>query len=98
MVFKQSNEQTLSEVIEQLMESYRIKNRFYEQKLIAKYPEIVGPMISRYTDRLYIRNRVLFLQVSSPLVRNELSYARTSLTESLNKSVGKNVIDKIVLK
>ena len=98
MVFKQTNEQTLGEVIEQLMDSYRIKNRFYEQKLIAKYPEIVGSMISRYTERLQIRNRVLFLRIASPLVRNELSYARSSLTESLNKAVGKNVIDKIVLK
>ncbi|MGM0566965.1 MAG: DUF721 domain-containing protein [Bacteroidota bacterium] len=98
MVFKQTNEQTLGEVIEQLMESYRIKNRFYEQKLIAKYPEIVGPMISRYTENLQIRNRVLFLKIASPLVRNELSYARSSLTESLNKAVGKDVIDKIVLK
>lgn len=98
MVFKQSNEQSLSEVIEQLMESYRIKNRFYEQKLIAKYPEIVGPMISRYTERLQIKNRVLFLKIASPLVRNELSYARSSLAESLNKAVGKDVIDKIVLK
>ena len=80
------------------MNSYRIKNRFYEQKLIAKYPEIVGPMISRYTESLQIRNRVLFLKIASPLVRNELSYARSSLTESLNKAVGKDVIDKIVLK
>jgi len=98
MVFKQTNEQTLGEVIEQLMDSYRIKHRFYEQKLIAKYPELVGPMISRYTERLQIRNRVLFLKIASPLVRNELSYARSSLTESLNKAVGKDVIDKIVLK
>ena len=98
MVYKQTNEQTLGEVIEQLMDSYRIKNRFYEQRLIAKYPEIVGPMISRYTEGLQIRNRVLFLKIASPLVRNELSYARSSLTESLNKAVGKDVIDKIVLK
>lgn len=98
MVFKESNEQTLKEVIEQMLKAYRLDNKLYEQRLITKYPEVVGPMISRYTDSIRIRNRILFLELSSPVVRNELSYARTTLLRSLNKEAGKEVIDKIVIK
>lgn len=98
MVFKDSNEQTLKEVIEQLLKTYRIEGKVYEHRLIAKYPEVVGGMIARYTKSLRIRNRILFLEITSPVVRNELSFAREKLTKSLNEVAGKNIIDKIVIK
>jgi|AntRauTorcE11898_2_1112593.scaffolds.fasta_scaffold00543_6 predicted nucleic acid-binding Zn ribbon protein len=98
MVFKESNEQSLKEVIEKLLKSYRLDGKLYEQRLISKYPEVVGPMIARYTDSIRIRNKTLFLEISSPVVSNELTYARSTLLRSLNKEAGKEVIDKIVIK
>lgn len=98
MVFRESNEQTLKEVIEQLLKTYRIEGKVHEQMLISKYPEVVGPMIARYTENLRIRNRTLFLTINSAVVKNELSYAREKLTKSLNDAAGKDVIDKIVIK
>jgi predicted nucleic acid-binding Zn ribbon protein len=98
MVYRESNEQTLKEVIEQLLKAYRIEGKVHEHMLISKYPEVVGPMISRYTENLRIRNRTLFLTINSAVVKNELSYAREKLTKSLNEAAGKDVIDKIVIK
>lgn len=98
MAFRDSNEQSLKQVIEELLRSYRIEGKMYEHMLISKYPEVVGPMIARYTESLRIRNRILFLQISSPVVKNELSYAREKLTKSLNAAAGKDIIDKIVIK
>jgi predicted nucleic acid-binding Zn ribbon protein len=98
MVFRESNEQTLKEVIEQLLKAYRIEGKVYEHMLISKYPEVVGPMIARYTENMRIRNRILFLTINSSVVKNELSYAREKLTKSLNDAAGRDVIDKIVIK
>lgn len=98
MAYRNSNEQTLKQVLEQLFKTYRIDHKVNEQLLIAKYKEMVGPMIAKYTQSARIRNRILFLEITSSVVKNELSYAKTKLVDNLNREVGKKVIDKIVIK
>jgi predicted nucleic acid-binding Zn ribbon protein len=88
----------LKEVIQYLLKSYGLERKLDEQHIRAKWAELVGPMINRYTSSLKIKGDVLFVEISSPVVRNELSYAREKLLQSLNESVGKTILKKIVIK
>jgi len=40
---------------------------------------------------------VLYVKVNSAALRNELLFARTKILNTLNKEVGANVIEEIVL-
>jgi len=55
-------------------------------------------MVAKHTKDLHIRNKVLFVKIDSPALRNELSYARESIVKSLNEEVKTVVIDDIVFK
>jgi len=96
--FSNSNEQTLKEVIGQLLKAYRIDGKLAEQKVIANWEQVVGPMIGKYTKSIRIHHKVLFVELTSSVVRNELEYAKEKLVKSLNDSVGTKAINRIVLK
>ncbi|MEA3505060.1 MAG: DUF721 domain-containing protein [Bacteroidota bacterium] len=96
--FRDSNEQSLKEVIEYLLKAYRIDGRVNEQRLISNWENVVGPMIGKYTTSLRIHHKVLFVELTSSVVRNELNYAKEKLVKSLNDTVGARVINRIVLK
>jgi predicted nucleic acid-binding Zn ribbon protein len=91
------NEYTLKQVIEELLNAYRLKGKINESRLIQSWEKVCGALISRHTENLYISNRKLYVKVDSAALRNELSYAKTKLLVSLNKSVGEDIIDEIVL-
>jgi hypothetical protein len=55
-------------------------------------------MVSMHTKDLHIRNKVLFVRIDSPALRNELSYARETIVKSLNDEAGAEVIEDIVFK
>lgn len=94
---KRSNEITLGEAIRQFIETYRFADKLRHTQLIDSWETIVGTMIARHTTRLYIKQRTLYVVLDSPVIRNELLYARNKLVKLLNKEAGGQVIDEIVL-
>jgi len=92
MAKRLANNQTLREVIEELISAYHIEDKLNQSKVIGLWDQVVGKMIARDTTHLYIKNRILYVKLNSPALREELGYARTKLVKSLNKAAGSEVI------
>jgi predicted nucleic acid-binding Zn ribbon protein len=90
------NEQTLKEVLAEMLEAYKLRGRMDELKLMTSWGKIMGPMVQKRTLDLSIRNKVLYIRLESAALREELSYSREKLIERLNEEVGANVITQVV--
>lgn len=95
MVSRVSNDQTIREVIEELIAAYHIGDKLNQAKVIGLWDQVVGKMIARQTTHLYIKNKILYVKLNSPALRQELGYARTKLVKMLNKAAGTEVISDI---
>lgn len=95
---RKSNTQTIGEVISDYLRELRIDKKVLEARVINSWPSVVGPTIARQTEKLYIRNGVFYVHVSSPVLRNELAYMKTRIVEVLNEQAGEKVIIKVVLR
>lgn len=63
-----------------------------QKRLVESWPAVVGNAISRYTINIYIRNQTLFVHLSSPALRADLSMRRKELVNRLNAAVGSQII------
>lgn len=93
---KKSNEQTLKEVIQSLLETYRLNKGMQESRVITSWDKIAGNFVAKNTEKLYIRNNTLFIRLNSPALKNELAFEKTRLIQAINKSVDQEVITDIV--
>ena len=59
-----------------------------ERRIIAAWPEVLGPTIARYTGKLEIRDGVLYVHIKSAPLRQELFNCRFNLVDKLQKAVG----------
>lgn len=91
-----SNEQSLKEVIHELLAAYRLDNKLHEVRLINSWESLMGISVAKQTSKIYISKGVLFVELNSAALRNELSYAKTKLVGLLNKEAGHDVITDIV--
>ena len=94
---KKSNDQRLGDAIRELIETYQIKGKLDEVKLISSWEKVTGKVIVKHTKDIFIKNRKLYIKLDSPALKNELMYARSTLLESLNNEAGSVVIDEIVI-
>lgn len=66
-----------------------------QRRLIAAWPDVAGLAVARYTQQLYIRNQTLYVHLTIPALRAELSMRRQELVRMLNAHVQSQVIADI---
>ncbi len=66
-----------------------------QKRLIDSWPTVAGEAIARYTTNVRIQNQTLFVSLSIPALRADLSMRRQELVRMLNQHVGAQVIADI---
>ena len=92
-----TNDKSLKDAIEQMLHVYKLRRKFDETTLITAWPEMMGNAIANRTTRIYIRERKLYIQLESAVIRNELMMMRSNIVEKLNERAGSSVIDEVIL-
>lgn len=96
---KRKNAQTLGEVLRDFFEENKaLRERIYESRIEKSWSEVLGPMVMQYTNNIYVKNRILYVSLSSSVLRSELTLCRERLVKSLNEYVGAQVINDIVIR
>lgn len=95
---RKKNTQRIDEVVKEYLKALKIDDKLKEVELIKAWDGIVGKTIAKSTKNIAIRNRVLYVQLNSSIIRNELYMLREGLKKSLNDKVGEKIIDEIVLR
>lgn len=93
---KRNNDKTLKEAINQMLEVYRLRQKFDETSIVAAWPELMGTAIANRTTRLYISNKKLFVGLESSVIKNELMMMKSQIMKKLNDQAGKEIITSIV--
>ena len=63
-----------------------------QKRLMDSWPEVVGEFIANYTESMYIRNQTLYVHLTNPAMRADLSMMRREIVNKLNAHVGTQVI------
>lgn len=95
---KDNHDHTLKDVFKDLVKSYKWEDKLDEVKLIKSWEKIVGKMISDHTTKMTVKNRVLYINLDSSVIRNELMMARSKIVEAINNEMGSKVIETLVLR
>lgn len=76
----------------------RIGRKLKESRIDQQWEELLGKNAASLTRKLVIRNKVLYVYVNSPTLRNELLMMREKIIERINENAREELINKIVLK
>ena len=93
-MFRKS-EQSVKDVILQVLREQGLETPLNQKRLIDAWPEVVGPVVAGYTLNSYIYNQTLFVRLSNPALRSDLSMMREELVRKLNAAVGEQVITDV---
>lgn len=93
---RRQDTQSLAEILNEVLKENNIDNHLYEMELIDAWYKMLGSTIKKHTTKIYVSNHKLFVGINSSVLKHDLSMSRTSLTQSLNKEVGKEVINDII--
>jgi len=92
-----SDFQHISVIIKEMLKTQNLKTKFDEASVIASWKKIAGKPIAKRTKRIFIKNKVLFIELQSSSLKQDLNFHKKVILDAINKEFGVNVITEIIV-
>jgi hypothetical protein len=69
-----------------------------EKRIAGAWTELMGKTVACYTTDISFKNRVLYLKISSSVLRHELFLQRTQIKNKLNQYVKQDYVKDVILR
>lgn len=94
---RKSNDITLKDAIDALMDHYHIGDRYRFEQVKQKWEEIVGKMIAQRTEKMTLKYKTLYITVNSSVIKQELQMMRTLIVTRVNEEAGREIITSVII-
>ena len=96
---KRNNEHiSIADALKEFVETNKLEYGLDVVNVQDTWKDMMGNGVNNYTTDIQLKNNTLYVQLSSSVLREELSYGKEKIIAMLNESLGKEVITKLVLR
>ena len=88
----------LSDVLKEFVETNNLQEGLNKVDVKEAWESLMGNGVNSYTTNVALKNKTLYITLSSSVLREELSYGTGKIINMLNEALGKNLIEKLVLR
>ncbi|MEM6516858.1 MAG: DUF721 domain-containing protein [Bacteroidota bacterium] len=88
----------ISDILKEFVETNKLQTGLDKVNVRDAWLKMMGNGVNNYTTDIRLDRDVLYVSLSSSVLREELSYGKEKIIHMLNESIGKDLIKKLVLK
>ncbi len=89
---------SVKEGIEALLRSYKLRGKYNATKAVEMWPKIMGAPIANRTEKIYIKDQVLFVRLNSAPLKQELTLSKEKIIRLYEEQIGSGVIKDIIFR
>ena len=95
---RNTNAQSLNAVINELIDAYRLRGKLSEVRIREAWEQLMGSAIANRTNAIYLKDKILTVQLNSSVLREELAYKKNDIRDALHKLLEEDSVIEIVLR
>jgi hypothetical protein len=88
----------ISDILKEFVEANKLQSGLDKVDVKDAWAKMMGNGVNNYTTDVTLDRDVLYVALSSSVLREELSYGKQKIVDMLNESIGKQVVSKLVLR
>jgi predicted nucleic acid-binding Zn ribbon protein len=89
------NNRPLKEWLQVFAQSPQIRAKLYQTRIEKMWGELMGPLVSGYTRRIKLDDRVLLLFVDSSSLKSELTIMKENIRTLVNERLGEDYVKEV---
>ncbi|MBI9062134.1 MAG: DUF721 domain-containing protein [Marinilabiliaceae bacterium] len=95
---RKKDTQAIGDVVKELLKKQRLNRGLLENRAVHYWSKVLGDSVAKATRRIFIKNGVLFVELTSSVLRNELMMWKDKIIINLNIALGENIVKDIVFR
>lgn len=88
----------MGDLLKEFVETNRLQSGLDKVNVTEAWKEMMGKGVNNYTQAILLEHETLYVQLSSSVLREELSYGKEKIIAMLNEAMGRTVIKKLILR
>jgi hypothetical protein len=88
----------MSDILSDFKAQSKLQKGFERVDIEGAWKAIMGTGVTNYTTQIKFTSGTLFINLSSSVLRQELLYGRAKIIKNLNDHLGREMIEKLVLR
>jgi hypothetical protein len=98
MAKRNNDNQPIEDILKEFVKTNNLQSGLDKVNVREAWTNLMGNGVNNYTTAIELKHETLYVQLSSSVLREELSYGNEKIVKMLNESVGKDIIKKLVLR
>ncbi|WP_010521436.1 DUF721 domain-containing protein [Aquimarina agarivorans] len=95
---RHNENQSISDVLKNFVVANKLQGGIDQVEMENVWQNVMGLGIVNYTTQIKLQNNTLFVQLSSSVLREQLSYGASKIILNINEAFGREIIQKLVLR
>ncbi len=92
------SEANLGDALKAFLEKSRIKTGVQALQIKDAWEQIMGKTVAKYTDKLQVVHKTLYVHTAVGPLKQELSYQKKTIIQRVNELLGAGTIEEVVIK
>ena len=96
MAKRNNDNQPIEDILKEFVQNNNLQSGLDKVNVRDAWAKLMGNGVNNYTTAIELKHETLYVQLSSSVLREELSYGNEKIVKMLNESIGKDVVKKLV--
>jgi hypothetical protein len=93
-----NNQSVVGDIVNQIIKNNKLEPGLNQVSVVEAWATLMGNGVNSYTKNVALRNNILYVELTSAVLREELSYGKNKIIQMINDELGKDVVREVVLR
>jgi hypothetical protein len=98
MAKRLSNESSLGDILKEIISSNKLQPGIDQISVSEAWKSLMGNGVNSYTRNIALKGSTLYVELTSAVLREELSYGKDKIIKMLNDELRREIIKDVILR
>lgn len=98
MAKRENNGNTVGEILKGILQDNRLQTGVDEVVVRDAWRSLMGNGVNTYTRNIVLKNGILYVELTSAVLRAELSFGKDKIVKMINDELRRDVVQEVVLR
>lgn len=98
MAKRLSNDSPIGDILKEIIQSNKLQPGIDQVSVKEAWKSLMGNGVNSYTRNVALKGNTLYVELTSAVLREELSYGKEKIITMLNEELGREVVKEVVLR
>ena len=98
MAKRLNNESSISDVLKVIIQDNKLQAGIDQVSVKEAWVSLMGNGVNSYTKNVVLKGNILYVELTSAVLREELSYGKDKIIKMINEEFRRDLVKEVVLR